>query len=422
MLPDKVKVLTIPLFPYLQAGRKKPEPTKRIRPADSLNLKKMIKEIDKSTITTLDIDGKPWSVVSVYSSYSPDVHIMLVEANSNRCLVGPERVPDDEGDRLMAVWAASVDFIAKRRINFSIHAGYNWSPRSWGQEEEKTGFQSLPTKWHPHIWGWPPLNIKKSAKQKYVKLVKSKLLMQCERRLLGDNDYSEPFGTLIYKRILKTFKKDSLLFELFPYKSWRIDNQGICAASNLPILKILKHRKFFSRVLKPVAALLEQLTGDLTEILTDIKCKEIDKILIETEKGVPKNWKTLRDRPTMQSEDYIIRQFKKRGYPDSFLKVILGPVKNRCEEKGNSINWWRKGFGYALVLRDYAVGKHAEIRILPGVFIGPGGVVEAQGIILKRPENKQLSSKEAKKKSEVLRQLAKNLKELGFKEYKKIKG
>ncbi|MGB8227051.1 MAG: hypothetical protein WCE45_09370 [Sedimentisphaerales bacterium] len=408
MLPDKVKVLTIPLFPYLKPGRKKLQPTKRIRPVDSLNLKKMIKEIDKSAITTLDIDGKPWSVVSVYSSYSPDIHVMLVETSSNRYLAGPERVPDSEGNSLMAVWAAILEFIAARKTNVSIHAGYNWSPRSWGQEEEKTGFQSLPTKWHPHIWGWPSLNTNKSTKQKYVKSVKSKLLMTYEKRLLGDNDYSEPFGKLIYKKILKTFKKDSLLFKLFPYKNWLIDGRGIYAASNFPLLNILKHPKFFSRVLKPLAVLLEQLTGDLTEILTDIKCKEIDKTLIETEKGIPKNWKMLRDRPIMQSADYIRRQFKKRGYPESFLDAVLGPVKNRCDEKGNPCNWWRKGFGYALVLRDYVPGKCGEIRIMPAVYVGPGGVVEAQGIILKRPENRQLSDKEIRSKSKLLWQLAQN--------------
>ena len=68
MLPNKVKMFTVPLFPYLQPGRKKTLPTKRIRPTDSLNLKKMIEEISKSTVITLDINEKPWSVTSVYSS------------------------------------------------------------------------------------------------------------------------------------------------------------------------------------------------------------------------------------------------------------------------------------------------------------------------------------------------------------------
>lgn len=62
MLPDRIKVLNIPLTPYLPPGRKKILPTKRIRPADSLNLKNMVKEINKSTVITLDINGKPWSV------------------------------------------------------------------------------------------------------------------------------------------------------------------------------------------------------------------------------------------------------------------------------------------------------------------------------------------------------------------------
>jgi hypothetical protein len=56
---------------------------------------------------------------------------------------------------------------------------------------------------------------------------------------------------------------------------------------------------------------------------------------------------------------------------------------------------------------------------MPGVFVGPGGVVEAQGIVIRRPEDKQVSDSKIREKSEVLWQLATNLKKLGFQEYQK---
>ena len=419
MLPYKIKELTIPLSPYLQSGQRKILPTKRIRPVDSLNLKKLVKEINKSDIITLDINGKPWSVVSVYSSYSPDVHIMLVETSSNRYLPGPERIPDSEGNDLMAVGAAILEFIIDRKTNVSIHFGYNWSPRSWGQQEEKTGFQSIPTKWHPHLWGWPSLDNIKATEQKYVRLIKPKSLSRRERRLLGDNDYSEPFGLLIRNELKKTFHKNSLLFKLFPHKNWQIDGCALYAVSSLSILDILGRREFFSRVLKPLAVLLEYLTRDITEIITDMKCRDIDRILVKTEKGCPKGWKALRNRTVMQPRDYISRQFEKRGYPKSFLNAIFDAVKNRCNEQGNPQDWWRKGFGYAVVFSGYSGGGCGEIRIMPGVYVGPGGVVEAQGVVLRRPEDKQLSQIEISEKSKVFRHLAGYLKSRGFREYMK---
>jgi len=59
---------------------------------------------------------------------------------------------------------------------------------------------------------------------------------------------------------------------------------------------------------------------------------------------------------------------------------------------------------------------------MPGVFAGPGGVVETEGIVIRRPEDKQVSDSEIREKSEVLWQPAKNLKRLGFQEYQERKG
>jgi len=419
MSHKNVRMLTIPLFPYLQPGEKRPRKTKRIRPADTLDISSLLKEIEKSTIITLEICGKPWSVVSVYSSYSPDVHVMLIEASPNRYLPGPEMIPEKEGNYLMQLLAAIIEFIAERQVNATVHVGYNWSPRSWGHEEEKTGFQSIPTKWHPQLWGWPPFHNIPGKKTKYGQWIDSTSLLLTEKRILGNNNYAEPFGLLIKNKLKETFPPNTPFHKSFSYHNWLIDGRGIYASFNTSIPEILRAPKFFSHVLKPLAVQLDHLTGDLTETLTKIKCEDIDNILIETEKGRPKNWERLRARPVMQTEAHIRKAFKKKRYPESLIEAILEPVRNRCNETGNRNNWWRKCFGYALVLAGPSKGKSGQIRIMPGVFVGPGGVVEAQGIIIKRPEDKQICDSEIREKSKVLWQLAKDLKKLGFKEYQK---
>ena len=168
MIKKKITILTIPLFPYLPAGRQKPPVTKRIRPDDALDLKGMLKEIRKSEVAAFNLAGNPWSLSSVFSSYSPDIHVMFIEMSPNRYVPGPEKIPVSEGERLMKLWATTLELIARRKTVATIHAGYNWSPRAWGKEEEKTGFQSLPTKWHPHLWGWPALSRSKGLPWKII--------------------------------------------------------------------------------------------------------------------------------------------------------------------------------------------------------------------------------------------------------------
>ena len=51
---------------------------------------------------------------------------------------------------------------------------------------------------------------------------------------------------------------------------------------------------------------------------------------------------------------------------------------------------------------------------MPGVFVGPGGVVEAEGYIIRRPEDKIFSEGEIRRKSEDIRHLAEALKLHGW--------
>lgn len=87
--PDRILEITVPLSPLLRPGEEQPRPTKRLRPQDSLDLKHLLEQLAPSTLTTLSVGGKPWSVVSVFSPYTPDLHVMLVEASADRYLPEP---------------------------------------------------------------------------------------------------------------------------------------------------------------------------------------------------------------------------------------------------------------------------------------------------------------------------------------------
>ena len=211
-----------------------------------------------------------------------------------------------------------------------------------------------------------------------------------------------------------TFSKSSLLFKLFPQRSWHIDGRGIYTRFSVSVPEILRTRRFFGQVLKPIAAMLEEIMRELTEAFTTIKCRDIDRILAQTEKSMPKNLEMLRTTPVMRDEKTIRKIFRQRKYPAGLFEALWQPVWDRCHEQGDTANWWRKGFAYALVFNGPSKGNWGELRIMPGVYTGPGGIVEAEGYIIRRPENKKFSEKQIRQKSEDIRELAEGLKAFDF--------
>jgi hypothetical protein len=281
MLADKIPCLTVPLSPHMSPGEDAPKETKRIQPEDSLNLRGLTDALEPSILASFYIGGKTWSVVSVYSPYSPDVHVMVMETNPDRYVPGPEKVPDVEGDDLMGICASVLEFVARRESNATIHFGYNWSPRSWGDIEEKGGFQSIPTKWHTMIWGWPPFPAEDETTE-YAGWIENSKLTPGARRILGENDYVEPFCRLIKQRLEESFPEGTEFIQLLPLDESKIDDRCLYIPFNYSITQILKTPAFFSQILKPTAVVLEQITRDLTETLTTLNYGKIDEVLLKT--------------------------------------------------------------------------------------------------------------------------------------------
>jgi len=411
MFPKKILELIIPLSPLLRPGETVPHKPKRIRPVDALDLRKMGKELESNTLFSLPISEGEWSVVSVFSPYTPDIHVMIIETSVNRYIPGPEWVPDEEGEKLMELWSVILDFLAEKVPGETIHVGYNWSPRAWGGEEEKGGFQSIPTKWHAMLWDWPVFP-EIGQITNYAKWIDVDSLTLPAKRVLVGNNYSKPFGNLIKSRIKKVFTDGTLSSKVFPSSNWKIDNRVVSIRFDSSIQEILRIPGFFSLVLKPIGRILEGITRELTEAMTTLNCSFIDRILMKTENGslTMEDLEILRAVPDLRSKEKIVKIFREKKYPFSLLKSILEPVEKRCRETKDRANWWRKGFGYSLVLSSSPDGKSGELRILPGVYVGPGGMVEAHGVVLKRPENQWIPKNEMEDKSRVLWELVDCLK------------
>jgi hypothetical protein len=407
---EQIPILTIHISPLIRKNSRKPILTKRLRPEDTLNLPFLQKEVKPNTLITLSVKENPWSIISVLSPYTPLQHVMIMETSSQRYLPGIEKIGDKEGDALTPIFNEIIKFIKDQDQIRTIGWGYNWSPRSWGSQEEKTGFQSIPTKWHTMIWGWPSL--KDHSPSSYLSFANRDSLNAQQKRLLGDNLYAEVLGSIIKSRLKQTLSYQFSHFPLLPISEWIIDQRGLLIPFQTSITGFFQLPGLFSLLLKPIAATLNQLMTDLTESFTTMNCSQVDQLLSVIKKRplTSSELEFLRKTPSMKSSDQIKSALTNHGFKHTLLNVLLEPIRNRCLEQGNPENWWRKGFGYALVIHGNPQELSLNMRIMPGVYNGPGGMVEALGVILQRPENIEMKLTDIKAKSDILWKLAEKLK------------
>jgi hypothetical protein len=412
-MQSRIPQLIIPLFPYLSGPDDKPVLSKRIRPDDALNIREMLKHLAPSNLKTFDIYGHSWSMVSVMSPYSIDTHIMFIETSEDRYVPGPDWVDDDEGDALMKHVRDVMDFLQDRNKNGTVQIGYNWSPRSWGDEEEKTGMQSIPSKWHLSMWNWEAFP-EPGISSPHLEWIDSKDINHDLKRILGENRYAKPIGQLIQQRIMFQMSDESLWSELFSEADWSVNSHCLTLTFSRSMKDILSIEKLFSRILKPVAVMLDLLFCQLTEILTSMQCRKIDKLLKQIEKGPlqPDQLAEIRATPEFKTEDLIKSRWQENRLPEELLDALWTPVQSRCAGTGNPKDWWRKGFGYALVFAGPLHGGGGTLKIQPSVFVGAGGVVETQGVLIMRPEDKMLSEQKIRRKSQILWALKDHLKRI----------
>ena len=451
----KVPRITVPLCPIVKKGEDKPLEGRRLRPADALNLKFMLDQLNESTIKTIQVDGKPWSIIPTVSPYSADFHVMLMETSKNRYLPSLEYVSDAEGNLLMKVWIEIIKHMREKSGN--IYVGYNWSARSWGIEEEKGGFQSIPTKWHGMFWTWPDFNIAEDLldTNKDLSSITGDLSGITEDLLGANEDLSSINSELIdfikeedvplsFRRLngegffacdmVKDFKekideiKDAHCDSKVSSGISEIENGAYIVKFDGSLESILSSENFFSNFLKPIAEYLNNYFADLTDIFfkeirpsfSDMLFKRnniysnylfkktwsnlADKVLRKTSNGMisKEDYEFLQSMGDFKEDQDIISLLFEKGFSiDSAIGLFM-MAKNRRD--GDYSIAWRKGFAYTLTFNE--MGSKTILKITPGAFLGPAGVVESLGVILQRPEDRTLSNEELVRKSEELHQWA----------------
>ena len=179
-----------PLYPLFPRNTGYPGNFKlppRMRPNDSLDLKKLTNVLKESLLYKEKNETKEEkeeiSVVSVLSPYSHDIHVMVMDLSPELYLPSPELINSHIFKIICKTVNKCINYMRAKNYK-CICAGYNWSPYSFGTPEEITGGQSIPTKFHFSLWTWDDL--KKFDNKKEIK--------PANKRVLGDNNYGIPFA------------------------------------------------------------------------------------------------------------------------------------------------------------------------------------------------------------------------------------
>lgn len=363
--------------------------TTRIGPVQALSQEMVRESLLPNVITEIYVAGHPWKVAAVLSPYTPLFHVMLLDS-SKRYMPDPTFLSPQEGDGLMKIWQRIVSFQEGLKGTKAINVGYNWSPRSYGEAEEKGGFQSLTTKWHLQFWNQP-----ESAQSVPLDSLKEET-----RRVILGNSLNKWFGVFINEHMLKNNASFNRFLDLGRAV---IDNRGIEISARGNLKEIFARPGFFSEFLQPLAVYLDRMARDITECFSTLDNSRLEKLIKgEFEEGANGALPILREDPHLLPYDERTRKIQflgEKGYSNKVLNLLMhlnSLVKEKADAPDN--RWFRKGLGYALVFSQDLESEKTRMRIMPGIFVEDrGGVVEALGIALYRREGIDSSQEEKNK-------------------------
>lgn len=358
-----------PLFPRNQGYSEGYHLPARMRPKDCVDLKKLTEIFRESLLyeEKYENDTNP-AVISVLSPYSKYLHVMVLDLSPTKYLPAPEWFSIDYFQKICNICNKVVCF-GRNTDTKCLCAGYNWSPFSYGSEEEKTGAQSVTTKFHFSIWSWNDLMPYDNRE-----------ISSATKRALGDNEYGLPFAKMIWEEIRQIVEQSNLFSEpetnsrslFLPFKSSNIST-------------VLQHKTLLYSIAEKISTVFSRLSSYISNDLID----KYKNILKETENRplTDEELEFLRTPINPKPLEEILSKCQ-NNHEKAYLSSLYESMINRFNQKCPDLPMWRKNFGYSLVLCESEFSKlESGLRIYTLPQCGPGGVVEALGCILTRPEN-----------------------------------
>lgn len=380
----------------------------RVPTQHSLSYPYIERNMSHNKVAEMRFDGKRWVLIAPYGSYTPTEHLMFMRWEPGYT-PDPESIQVKEGKGVMGISADLAREIAKRSYNRLVIWSFHWSPYSFGQE----GYQSIPTIWHPSIFGVPKFT---GEGNPYMRLVNVGELKHKDEKSIRGGIYNEQFGRFLVGHALNgQFRGDGdLLNRLFVMDQAEIDLRGVRVPTRGTLEETLRTPGFFEGFLQPFAITMNQYAEDLSTAITDFDPRYVQARIEEAvlsrkepeDKAIQATLGEITKTPKLLDRSERARRIQlleENGYPGEFIRYLIR-VNDRLPDSGLA-EQWKRGFAYTFALGQDTETGQGFMAISVGIRNGPGGVVEnVLGAKLKRPPN-PLEREEMERKKNTYREI-----------------
>ena len=382
-----------PLIPYKKDF-------KRSRPINALDLESLMDEFSDSILFKKKFNELNIGVLHVLSPYTNLLHIMLMEMSKNIYLPSIELMSKNQWNNFCEVSEKILKYLINNK-NEITNIGFNWSPYSYGEFEEIEGGQSITTKFHMMIFQWDKIN--------FMKLSENEISQK--HKILFYNNYNELFGKVIFDKIYNNEKLKCFLEKCFNKNDVVFNSLGLF----LPFVNNIDVDFIFEKYSNELYILFNEIIENVMNITKiffptfyEDKLKIIKKII---------NDKNLLDKEieNLRSLKYelptIEKIFENNNFNENLkklIKILYESIENRIKKEPNkNLPIWKKGFALSNVF-SYSKkdNKYSGLRVMLIPYCGSGGVAEACGCLLSRPENRIADDDAINKHKEMEKELS----------------
>jgi hypothetical protein len=258
-----------------------------------------------------------------------------------------------------------------------ISLGYNSSPLNFGLEEEKGGLQSVVTQHHFQVWNWSKENSPTARFEDLPENMKSFL----------DGDRSTEWGVRVMEHIVGQIDSN-----LIGTKDITNDGQALRIELDQNLSELLKKPMQFAEYIQKLHGQIEWANINLWEAITTESYRGYQGYLksVYEDPSITPNMNWIRmsaELRSLEEREENIRNLPPELFPPDVIRrlLLLNPfMKDRSEAAPDELI--RHGLGHVWVVTQDLRENNAVMFLRPATKIvnSKGGVVEAQGISLKR--------------------------------------
>lgn len=374
---------------------------KRNRQKDSLDLDSLITNLSDSIIYQKHYNDINIGVLHVLSPYTNLLHIMLMEISKTKYLPSIELMSNSEWNSFCNLSSRILKYLLDNK-NEVTNIGFNWSPYSYGELEEIAGGQSITTKFHMMIWQWNEIKFSNLTEE----------IISEKHKILFYNDYNAIFGKIVYDNLYKNEKLNIFLDNFFNKDEAAFNSLGLFLPFNNNIDLLVIFEKYSNELyilFNSIISTVMNITKVFFPNFYEDKLKIIKKI-INDKSLINKEIEELRklnyELPSIEkilSENKGLNENEKK-----LIELFYEPIKNRMmNEPNKNYPIWKKGFALSNVftysLKDR---KYSGLRVMLIPYCSPGGVAEACGCLLSRPEDRIVDDSIINKHIEMEKELS----------------